>query len=105
MSFPISEVTPLYVDVLATVGTYALFYSSIHLIKKRYLEKRPSYRSMHVGLLHDLNHHRFMGAVCRIEGMIDMSDMNDTYRDVCKKEIDELKETFAYIVEKYENID
>ncbi len=104
VTLPISEVTPLHIDILASVGTYALFYSSINLIKKKYLEKKPSYRSMHVGLLHDLNHHRFMGAVCRIEGMVDMSDMNESHRKICKKEIEELKETFAYITEKYESI-
>ncbi|WKN44726.1 hypothetical protein [Tunicatimonas pelagia] len=104
MSFPISEVTPLYVDVLATVGTYALFYSSIHLIKKRYLEKRPSYRSMHVGLLHDLNHHRFMGAICRIEGMLQQPNLTEEDRQHCLREAAELKETFAYITEKYESL-
>ena len=103
-TLPIADETPLYIDVLATTAVFVVVYGSIVYIQKNYLEKKQSYESMHINLLHDLNHHRFMGAVCRIEGMLKVSDMEGHYRDACEKEIEELKETFAYISEKYENL-
>ena len=36
--------------------------------------------------------------------MIKVSEMEEYYRDGCLGEIDELKETFAYITEKYESL-
>lgn len=104
MTLPLGDDIPLYVDILAIAGIYVILYSIIRFTQKNYLEKKPSYESMHINLLHDLNHRRFMGAICRIEGMVKVSDMEEYYRDACEKEIEELKETFAYITEKYENI-
>ncbi|MGB3586346.1 MAG: hypothetical protein WBA23_07405 [Tunicatimonas sp.] len=104
VTLPLGETTPLHLDLISVIGTYLVLYTSISFIQKKFLEAKPSYQSMHIGLLHDLNHHRFMGAVCRIEGMVDMSDMDESHRKICKKEIEELKETFAYITEKYESL-
>jgi len=101
---PVADETPLYIDLLAVAVVFVVVYGSIVYVQRNYLEKKPSYESMHINLLHDLNHHRFMGAVCRIEGMLKVSDMEDHYRDACEKEIEELKETFAYISDKYENL-
>ncbi len=103
-ALPIIENTPLLIDLIAIFGTYLVLYSCITLFQKKYLEKRKFDESLHINLLHDLNHHRFMGAVCRIEGMVKVSEMEDYYHDSCLREIEELKETFAYITEKYESL-
>ena len=104
-TLPIVENTPLYLELTAIFITYIILYSCITFFQKNYLEKRKQLDdSLHVNLLHDLNHHRFMGAVCRIEGMIKVSEMEEYYREGCLGEIDELKETFAYITEKYESL-
>ena len=104
VTLPFANVTPVYIDIIAIVGSYIILYSCIVYVQKHYLEKKQSYESLHINLLHGLNHHRFMGAVCRIEGMVNVSNMEDHYREACEKEIDELKETFAYIIEKYESL-
>lgn len=105
VTLPFAATTPIYIDLVAIVGSYILLYGCIIYIQKNYLEKKQSYESLHINLLHDLNHHRFMGAICRIEGMVNVSSMEDHYRDACRKEVEELKETFAYITEKYESLE
>lgn len=103
-TLPFVDSMPLLVDLVAIFGAYFILYGCITFFQKKYLEKHRFDDSLHINLLHDLNHHRFMGAVCRIEGMVKVSDMEDYYRDGCLREIEELKETFAYITEKYESL-
>lgn len=105
VTLPFANITPVYVDIIAIFGSYVILYGCIVYVQKNYLEKKQSYESLHINLLHDLNHHRFMGAVCRIEGMVNVSSMEEHYRNACDKEIEELKETFAYIIEKYESLE
>ena len=59
---------------------------------------------MHDGLVYDLHHQRFLGSINRIAGLVEMAEMEEPYKHLCAEEIKELKESIAYIAEKYESL-
>jgi hypothetical protein len=100
--FEFTKGTPLWIDVSASLTIFAVLYFCLQYIQKNYLDKPNDYKALHDGLVYDIHHQRFMGSIDRIEGIIDMAEMDEPYRCYCAKEIEELKESIAYIAEKYE---
>lgn len=101
-TLPFADETPLWVDIISSVLILICLYFCLQYIQKNYLDKPNDYKTLHDGLVYDIHHQRFMGSIDRIEGIIDMAEMDEPYRCYCAKEIEELKESIAYIAEKYE---
>ena len=94
--------TPLWIDLIASTVVFTFLYFCLRYIKKNYLEKPDDYKTLHDGLVYDLHHQRFLGSIDRIAGLIDVAEMEKPYKCLCAEEIEELKESIAYIAEKYE---
>ncbi|MGB3779195.1 MAG: hypothetical protein WA960_12620 [Tunicatimonas sp.] len=78
--------------------------SAFNTSKKNYLDKPNDYKALHDGLVYDLHHQRFLGSINRIAGLLEIAEMDEPYKCLCTEEIDELKESIAYIAEKYETL-
>ena len=46
----------------------------------------------------------FLGSINRIAGLLEIAEMDEPYKCLCTEEINELKESIAYIAEKYESL-
>ena len=92
-TFPFTEETPLWMDIILTVLISALLYVSLRYIQKNYLEKTDDYKVLHDGLVYDLHHQRFLGSINRVAGMMEVAEMEEPYKCLCAKEIEELKES------------
>ena len=103
-TFPISDEVPLWQDIAASAIIFICIYFCLHYIQKNYLEKPDDYKTMHDGLVYDLHHQRFLGSINRIAGLIEMAEMEEPYKHLCAEEIIELKESIAYIAEKYQSL-
>ena len=101
-TLPIADETPLWVSVIVSMGILFYLNFCLRYIKKNYLEKPDDYKTLHDGLVYDIHHQRFLGSIDRIAGLIDVADMEEPYKCLCAEEIEELKESIAYIAEKYE---
>ena len=101
-TLPISDEAPLWQDLLASGIIFTLLYYCLRYIQRNYLEKPDDYKVLHDGLVYDLHHQKFLGSINRIAGMMDVADMEEPYKCLCAKEIEGLKESIAYIAEKYE---
>ncbi|MFP4092511.1 MAG: hypothetical protein ACLFT3_19530, partial [Cyclobacteriaceae bacterium] len=73
-------------------------------IHRNYLNRITDYKVLHDGIVHDLHHQRFLGEISRLEGLIEIAEMDDAYRQMCKREISKLKESVSYIAEKYNDL-
>ena len=103
-SLPLTNNTPIWMDILASISIFACLYFCLRYIQNNYLEKPDDYKKLHDGLVYDIHHQRFLGSIDRIAGLIDVAEMEEPYRCLCENEIDELKEAIAYIAEKYESL-
>ena len=101
-TLPFAGVTPLWLDIAVSGVILVCLYFCIDYIKKNYLEKPDDYKRLHDGLVYDIHHQRFLSSINRVAGLIDVADMEEPYKHLCAEEIEELKESIAYIAEKYE---
>jgi hypothetical protein len=106
MSFstlPLTSTTPLSFElfVTAVITTFLatfLFYIQSH-VKPGY-----DYKAECEDMIHDLHHSRFLGSICRLEGLMNISDMQEPYKDHALQELEELKQSVEYIAKKYESL-
>ena len=101
-TIPFATSTSLWTDILATAAVFFCFYFCLRYIQKNYLERPDDYKQLHDGLVYDIHHQRFLSSIDRVAGLIDVAEMEEPYKCLCAKEIEELKESIAYIAEKYE---
>jgi hypothetical protein len=101
---PIADDTPLWLELIATLAIFFFVYLCITHIRNYYLDRPMDYKMLHDGLIHDLHHQRFMGSINRIEGLIHVAKMEEPYKELCEKELEELKKSVAYIADKYNDL-
>ena len=101
-TIPLSDESPLWQDFSASAVIFAFLFFCLRYIQKNYLEKPNDYKVLHDGLVYDIHHQRFLSSIDRVAGLIDIAEMEKPYKCLCAKEIEELKESIAYIAEKYE---
>jgi hypothetical protein len=103
-TLPFADKTPLWMDIGSSAMIFAVLYFCLQYIQKNYLSKPNDYKALHDGLVYDLHHQRFLGSINRIAGLLEIAEMDEPYKCLCSQEIDELKESIAYIAEKYESL-
>ncbi|MEM6845151.1 MAG: hypothetical protein AAF944_10470 [Bacteroidota bacterium] len=106
MSFstlPLTDTTPLSLDLLVTAVITALLATFLFYIQNH---KKPGYdyKAECEDIIHDLHHSRFLGSICRLEGLVNISDMQEPYKEHALRELEELKQSVGYIAEKYESL-
>lgn len=106
MSFstlPLTDTTPLSFEILVTAIITTLLAAFLFYIQNNV---RPGYdyKAECEDIIHDLHHSRFLGSICRVEGLMRISDMKEPYREHALQELEELKESVEYIAKKYESL-
>ena len=101
-ALPLTTNTPIWTDILASAAIFFVLLFCLRYIQINYLEKPDDYKTLHDGLVYDIHHHRFLSSINRIAGLIEVAEMEEPYKHLCAEEIEELKESIAYIAEKYE---
>jgi hypothetical protein len=103
-TLPFTMHTPLWTDISAIAFVFVCVGIYLFYIHRNYLNSIMDYKVLHDGIVHDLHHQRFLGELSRIEGLIEIAEMDEQYRDMCKKEIAKLKESVTYIADKYSEL-
>jgi hypothetical protein len=104
-TLPFTVSTPFWQDLTASTLIFIFLTLSLFYIKKRYCNQVNDYKNMHDGLVYDLHHQKFMGAINRIEGLVLLQKReNIMYNEALLNEVDELKKTFIYINDKYNEL-
>ncbi len=103
-TLPFTQTTELWVDLSAIFCVFNGVAIYLFYIHRNYLGRFTDYKEMHDGIVHDLHHQRFLSDISRIEGLIEIAEMEEPYQSMCKKEISKLKETVTYIADKYSEL-
>lgn len=103
-TLPFTQRTPIWLDITATVCVFLGVAAYLYYIHRNYLHRAIDYKVLHDGIVHDLHHQRFLSDISRIEGLIEIAEMEEPYRSMSKKEIAKLKESVTYIAEKYSEL-
>lgn len=103
-TLPFSDETPFWVDLSITAGMLFCIATCLRYVQRHYLSQAENYKELHDGLVHDLHHRRFLGVVDRIAGTLEVSQIDAASKQICLDEIKKLKESVAYISEKYSEL-
>ncbi|WKN41690.1 hypothetical protein [Tunicatimonas pelagia] len=106
MSFgtlPLTDTTPLSFEILVTAIITMLLAAFLFYIQN-YVRPGYDYKAECEDIIHDLHHSRFLGSICRIEGLIQISDMKEPYRDHALQELEDLKRSVEHVARKYEEL-
>lgn len=103
-TLPFTQNTPTWLDISATFCVFMGVAIYLYYIHRNYLQRATDYKVLHDGIVHDLHHQRFLSDISRIEGLIEIAEMEEPYRSMSKKEIAKLKESVTYIAEKYSEL-
>lgn len=103
-TLPITAYTPVWVDALIVFSVFVFVCIYLYYVYKNYIIHSVDYKALHDGIVHDLHHERFMNEISRIEGLIDMAEMQEPYKTLCQQEVSKLRESVEYIAEKYSDL-
>lgn len=103
-TLPFTQKTPLWIDLSAIFCIFNGVAIYLFYIHRNYLGRISDYKVLHDGIVHDLHHQRFLSDISRIEGLIEIAEMEEPYRSMCRKEISKLKESVTYIADKYSEL-
>ncbi len=104
-TLPLTEAEPpWWIDVLISLALFAVVSAYLYYVYNNYVNKTIDYKQLHDGIVHDLHHQRFLNSISRVQGLINIAEMEEPYKSMCADEIAELKESVAYIAEKYEEL-
>lgn len=104
-ALPFSEgQTSIWLDVAVSFFIFLIVCIYLYYIHKNYINRSIDYKQLHDGIVHDLHHERFMNEISRIEGLMDMAEMEEPYKSLCQKEVGKLRESITYIADKYSEL-
>nr|WKN36739.1 hypothetical protein K4G66_30710 [Tunicatimonas sp. TK19036] len=103
-TLPFEDAPPMWVDMVISFILFAVVCIYLYYVYRNYINKTIDYKQLHDGIVHDLHHQRFLNSISRIEGLMSVAEMEEPYKSMCEDEITELKESVAYVADKYKEL-
>lgn len=103
-TIPHENPSSMWIDVILSFFVFIIACIYLFYIHRNYVNRAIDYKQLHDGIVHDLHHERFLNEISRIEGLIDIAEMDEPYKSLCEKEIARLRESVAYIADKYSEL-
>lgn len=100
-TLPFFDVLPVWLDILITLLVFAVISTYLYYVYRNYIDRNVDYKQLHDGIVHDLHHQRFLNSISRLEGLMKVAEMEEPYKSLCEDEIADLKDSVAYIADKY----
>ncbi|WKN44078.1 hypothetical protein [Tunicatimonas pelagia] len=100
-SLPFYDEVPIWVDIVVSLFLFSVLSIYLYYVYRNYINKNIDYKQLHDGIVHDLHHERFLNSISRVEGLMNIAEMEEPYKSMCEEEIAELRESVSYIAEKY----
>ncbi|MGB3586752.1 MAG: hypothetical protein WBA23_09440 [Tunicatimonas sp.] len=103
-TLPFSNDSPWWIDILVILVLFLVVSIYLYYVHNNYVNRNIDYKQLHDGIVHDLHHQRFLNSISRVEGLINIAEMEEPYKSMCADEIAELKKSVAYVAEKYKEL-
>ncbi len=55
-------------------------------------------------MVHDLHHEKLLNSVSRVQGLIDIGELDEPYRSMCQEEIMKIRDAVSYVSDKYSEL-
>lgn len=103
-TIPQKEESPFWIDIL--VSSVIFFIVSIYLyyVHRNYINSKIDHKQLYDGIVHDLHHEKLLNSVSRVQGLMNVAELEEPYRSMCQEEIKKIREAVAYVTEKYNEL-
>lgn len=103
-TLPITEQTPLWLDILTLLFMFVIVSIYLYYIHRNYINSKIDHKQLYDGIVHDLHHEKLLNSVSRIQGLMDVAELEEPYRSMCQEEIKKIREAVAYVTDKYSEL-
>ena len=103
-TLPFTEKTPLWLDVLVSLAIFIIVCFYLYYIHRNYINRKIDHKQLYDGMVHDLHHEKLLNSVSRVEGLIDVAELEEPYRSICREEIAKIRDAVSYVSEKYSEL-
>ena len=103
-TLPITEGTPVWLDILISAIPFLIVCVYLYYVHRNFIHQKIDHKQLYEGLLHDLHHQKLLNTVSRVEGLINIAEIEEPYRSMCREEIQKMKEGISFLSEKYSDL-
>ena len=103
-TLPFTDGTPVWLDILISVIPFLIICVYLYYVHRNFIHQKIDHKQLYEGLLHDLHHQRLLNTVSRVEGIINIAEIEEPYRSMCCEEIQKMKEGVSFLSEKYSDL-
>ena len=103
-TIPQEKPTPIWFDILVSFVIFIIVAIYLYYIHRNYINSKIDHKQLYDGIVHDLHHEKLLNSVSRIEGLMDVAELEEPYRSMCREEIMKIRDAVAYVSEKYSEL-
>ena len=96
--------TPLWIDISACFVVFAIVSIYLFYVHRNYINSKIDHKQLYDGIVHDLHHEKLLNSVSRVQGLMEVAELEEPYRSMCEEEIKRMREAVSYVTEKYSEL-
>ena len=101
---PREEPTPIWFDVSVTLIVFTIICIYLYYVHRNYINSKIDHKQLYDGMVHDLHHEKLLNSVSRVQGLIDVAELEEPYRSMCQEEIAKIRDAVSYVSDKYSDL-
>ena len=103
-TLPIFNEIPIWLDILAVLVVFIIVSIYLYYVHRNYINRKIDHKQLYDGMVHDLHHEKLLNSVSRVQGLIDIGELDEPYRSMCQEEIMKLRDAVSYVTDKYSEL-
>ena len=103
-TFPFFNEIPFWLDILAVLIIFLIVSTYLYYIHRNYINSKIDHKQLYDGIVHDLHHEKLLNSVSRIQGIMEVVELEEPYRSMCQEEIIKIRDAVSYVSDKYSEL-
>lgn len=103
-TIPQKEPTPFWFDIVVSLMVFVVICVYLYYVHRNYIHRKIDHKHLYDGIVNDLHHQKLLNSVSRVEGIMDIAELEEPYRSMCKEELMKIKDAVSYVSEKYSEL-
>lgn len=103
-TIPQEKPTPVWFDISVSLMIFTVICVYLYYIHRNYINSKIDHKQLYDGMVHDLHHEKLLNSVSRVQGLIDVAELEEPYRSMCQEEIMKIRDAVSYVSDKYSDL-
>ena len=103
-TLPFSDGNLWWVDILISAVPFFMVSLYLYYVHRNFIHQKVDHKQLYEGLLNDIHHQKLLNTASRVEGLINIAEIEEPYRSMCREELQKMKEGISFLSEKYSDL-